>query len=238
MMNSYDIVSDFYDSFTKGFDYSCYLEKCLSKIKTKPHGNLAVDLGCGTGNLLSLLVKNFDCTGVDISENMLQKASEKEELKSVNFVCQSLEELDLYGAYDYAFCSLDTVNHLTEKNSVKAFFKKIANFIEPGGVFIFDIKNLDTFKNSAKTEIYRDKNSTLIWEGFFEKPCIFHDLTFFYEDGDKISKEEAEISERYYSDEEIREMMEKCSPLTFERSFSYKKERTVFIYRKKDNGQS
>lgn len=231
-MNSYDYVADFYDKFTKAFDYNDYIKKCFSNLKNKPNGNLVLDCGCGTGNLLEVLADKFDCTGVDISEEMLQRAYEKNTLKKVNFVCQTLDKLDLYGAYDYAFCSLDTINHLTDKKNLKSFFNRIANFIEPNGVFIFDIKTLDTIKNGAKTEIYEEDDTFLIWEGFWQKPYISHKLTFFTPEKNLYKKEETIIEERYYEKEEIKNMMKTLSSLKFEKSFIYKKERTVFIYRK------
>lgn len=232
-MKTYDNIAEFYDAFTEAFNYGDYLEKCLSAVKAKPKGNLALDCGCGTGNLLSLLSENFDCTGLDESEEMLSKASEKPELKNVNFVCQSLEDIDLYGAYDYVFCSLDTLNHLTDMRSLSAFLSKIENFVEPGGVFIFDIKTLDYMKSRAKTEIYDEDGATLIWEGFWQKPYISHRLTFFSPEKDLYRKEESVIEERFYSNDEIKTLMKKRSSLVFEKAFTYKKERTVFIYRKK-----
>lgn len=233
-MPDYDAIAFSYDKFTKAFDYGDYLEKILSEIDKKPLGTLALDCGCGTGNLLELLVKNFDCTGVDVSEEMLFEASSKPSLSNVNFVCQPLEELDLYGAYDYVFCSLDTLNHLTAKRSLKAFFKRIANFTEPGGVFIFDLKTLDKLKKNAKTAVYEEGNDLLIWEAFWQKPYISHRLTVFSQEQNGLyKKEETQIDERYYSKEEIKELMSKLSPLKLEKTFSYKNERTVFIYRKK-----
>ena len=76
-MKTYDNIAEFYDAFTEAFDYGDYLEKCFSALKTKPKGSLALDCGCGTGNLLSLLAKNFDCTGLDESEEMLGAAASK-----------------------------------------------------------------------------------------------------------------------------------------------------------------
>ncbi len=235
---SYDNIAAFYDSFTKEFDYSDYLRKCLEKLSKKPNGKLALDCGCGTGNLLEILEENgFDCTGVDISEEMLQKASEKMALKNTNFVCQNLSELDLYGAYDYVFCSLDTINHIVNKRELRSFFKRISNFIEPGGVFIFDIKTPEHIKSGAKTEFFEEENKTLIWEGILQKPYIFYRLIFFSPKEGKengcFRKFETIIEERCYSREEIRSLMKKLSPLKYEKSFLYKKERTVFIYRKK-----
>lgn len=235
-MKTYDSLAEIYDDFTDAFDYSDYLKKCLNAIKKKPNGNLALDCGCGTGNLLSLLCSNFDCTGLDVSEEMLAKAAEKPELKDVNFVCQALEDIDLYGAYDYVFCSLDTLNHLTDKRDLSSFFSKIGNFTEPGGVFIFDVKTEEYMKSLAKTEIFEADGATLIWEAFWQKPYISHRLTFFSPEKGLYKKEESTVEERFYSDAEIKELMQRRSSLTFERSFLYKKERTVYIYRKKQYG--
>lgn len=235
-MNSYNRAAKFYDEFTCGFDYTDYLGQCLSEIKM-PKGNLALDCGCGTGSLLSLLTKRgFDCTGVDISDEMLQKASEKESLKGTNFVCQDLSKLDLYGAYDFVFCSLDTVNHILNKQKLGAFFRRVSYFTEPGGVFIFDIKNESALISSAKTEFYESDGDFLIWEGYWKKPYVSYRLTCFSEKDGLYEKSQTEIEERHYKIPEIKVLMKKTTDLKAERIFNYKNERTVFIYRKNENG--
>jgi histidinol-phosphatase (PHP family) len=70
----YDVLAREYDRFNAGFDYAEYLAKILPHLRDLPENPLALDCGCGTGTLmLALSRKGFDCSGVDLSPEMLQE---------------------------------------------------------------------------------------------------------------------------------------------------------------------
>lgn len=234
-ISNYDKIASHYDIFNTDFNYSDYfsvIKNNLSSFKNPFGDKIALDCGCGTGSLIEHLLKEgFICTGVDISPDMLAIAKSKKELEDVQFICQNLSEIDLYRAYNLVICSLDTVNHITEKIKLKSFFKKIYNFIEPKGFFIFDVKTEKGFKKNIKTEIYKEKENMLIYEGFYIKPYMEYILTTFSELEDNcFIKNETSIEERFYSDKEIYKMLS-ISKLKYIRKINYK-DRKIYIYRK------
>ena len=117
-MSSYNVFSLFYDSFTKDVKYrerTDYILRLFEKFDRKP--TLMLDLACGTGNFSTEFARRgIEVIGVDISEDMLAVANEKNlELEQpVLYLCQPAEELELYGTVDGAVCLLDSLNHITD----------------------------------------------------------------------------------------------------------------------------
>ena len=131
----YDRLQDIdYDSFVK------YYEQIFTRLGLKP--SLVLDLACGTGNItLPMAGLGYDMIGVDLSEEMLGIASEKarENNFDILFLNQDMTEFELYGTVDAIVCSLDGVNYLTCDGEVEALFALVKNYLNPGGLFIFDI---------------------------------------------------------------------------------------------------
>lgn len=204
----YDAIARDYDRFNSGFDYGDYLDRILSRLSL-PENPLALDCGCGTGALmLELSRRGFDCSGVDASEEMLDTAFEKlsDAGYSPHLMCQSLPEIDLYGAYHAVFSSMDTVNHLLDKREVKRFFRRLYNFTEPGGYFIFDLKEKELFADTVP-QIEEADGSVLILQRSFDGVYACQKLTLFRREGDSFLRADEEIWERWYDAKELREYL-------------------------------
>lgn len=204
----YDVIARDYDRFNSGFDYGDYLSRILPHLSL-PEEPLALDCGCGTGELMGELFRlGFDCSGVDASSEMLDLAYEK--LSDAGFtphlMCQSLPEIDLYGAYHAVFSSMDTVNHLLDKRDVKRFFRRLYHFTEPGGYFIFDLKEKETFADT-RTEVVEEDGSTLILQRAFDGTFACQRLTVFRREGETYSRGDEEIWERWYDGAELRQYL-------------------------------
>ena len=195
-----------------GFDYDKYLDSVFANCESLPKSGLALDCGSGTGTLICKLSRRgFNCTGVDMSPEMLNIAREK--IESAGFephlVCQELQDIDLYGAYHIAFCSLDTVNHILYKRDVKSFFKKLYNFIEPGGYFIFDVKTSAAFKKTVGMQTFEHEDgSVALIEGSFSSNTAYYSISVFEaQESGLFQKYESEIEERFYSVDELKTIL-------------------------------
>lgn len=205
----YDAIAKDYDRFNSGFDYGDYLSRILPCLHL-PDNPLALDCGCGTGTLmLELSKRGFDCSGVDASPEMLDTAFEKlsEEGFSPHLMCQSLPQIDLYGAYHAVFSSMDTINHLLDKRQVKGFFRRIYHFTEPGGYFIFDVKDKETFADITP-QIDEEDDVTLILQKSFDGTYACQKLTVFRPEGKGYCRVDEEIWERWYDAAELREYLQ------------------------------
>ena len=142
-MSNYNVFSLFYDSFTTDVKYADRTEYILSlfdKFDRRPA--LMLDLACGTGNFsVEFAKKGIEVIGVDISEDMLFVAQEKNaELENpVMYICQPAQELELYGTVDGAVCLLDSLNHIINYDDFKKAIARTALFLEPERLFIFDL---------------------------------------------------------------------------------------------------
>ncbi len=208
----YDSLAAIYDGFTDGFDYKKYLDSVFANCEALPLSGLALDCGSGTGTLIcELSERGFNCTGVDISPEMLNIAREKIENAGFepHLVCQELQDLDLYGAYHIAFCSLDTVNHILYKRDLKSFFKKLYNFIEPDGFFVFDVKTNAFFKKTVGMQTFEHEDgSVALIEGTFSSDIAYYAISVFEARDDGLfEKYESEIEERYYSVDVLKTML-------------------------------
>ncbi len=145
-MAGYKDFAFFYDLLMKNADYEGRFDYIIGLLTENGIGEgILLDMACGTGTLSKMFAqKGFDVVGVDASEEMLSKAQEKklEENFDALFLCQKMEELDLFGTIDAAVCTLDSLNHVTEKGKIIEIFRRVALFMNDGGVFVFDVNTL------------------------------------------------------------------------------------------------
>ncbi len=82
--------------------------------------------------------------GADASSQMLSIAYPRpvaEDAIPPIYLCQRMERLDLYGTVDAAVCCLDGVGYVTNPETLARAFSRVRLFLNPGGVFIFDINS-------------------------------------------------------------------------------------------------
>ena len=152
-MNSYSFLAGCYDQLTYDVDYSSwadYIEKHFNR-RGLP-GNTVLDLACGTGSLTrELAQRGYEMIGVDLSPEMLAEAAEKnEDVGGIPpmFLCQSMDQLDLYGTIDACVCCLDSVNYVTDPRKLKKAFQRVHLFLMPGGLFLFDVNSVEKLLQS------------------------------------------------------------------------------------------
>jgi len=141
---SYDIgFAPYYDRLNCDMDYRAWGEDIGGILRRHGiSGGLALDLACGTGELTCELSRlGYDMIGIDSSCAMLDIAQRKarERGQDILFIEQDMTSFELYGTVRAAICALDSVNYLTDKRSLLRCFKNVMLYLEPGGVFIFDV---------------------------------------------------------------------------------------------------
>lgn len=212
MSDQYTSIASLYDRLNMETDYNALADFLIKK--TKEHyrnPEMILDLACGTGKLTACLAKRgYDMTGVDLSEEMLQIASERAQKGELDvlFLCQNMCGLDLFGTYDAVYCCFDSLNYLTRPHELAKCFSLVHNYLNPDGIFIFDMNTPYKFEN-----IYADNSYILEADGLFcawqnyynqkSKMCDFY-LTFFEEtkNGGYIRSDEIQ-RERCYSEKTI-----------------------------------
>lgn len=172
-MSNYDIFSGYYDDLTLNISYSDradYFNKLIEK-----HGGvkgILLDLACGTGSLSEEMSKiGYDVIGVDYSYEMLSVAMDKkiESGRNIQYICQDMTELDLYGSVDVTICALDSLNHLDSIESIVNTVKRVRLFTNPHGLFIFDVNTPYKHKEilGNNTFVYETDLVFCVWQNSF-----------------------------------------------------------------------
>ena len=245
---SYEIFASFYDSLTDNVDYDLYAD-FIKKVFDKYQSDVRIvlDIACGTGTLTQKLSEfGYEMIGVDSSESMLSVAQSKAfaSEKQILYLCQEMEEIDLYGTVDAAICTLDSINHIEDKDSVNEMFRKVSLFMNKGGIFMFDVNSLYKHREvlGDNTFVYETDDVYCVWQNFYEESdsSVDIELDFFELDDDVYVRYFESFAEFYYSDEELTEMLEnsgfevlkRCNGWSFE-DVDEITERIIYIARKK-----
>lgn len=161
-MEAYSALAAHYDALTDDVQYDAwadYAEHIFARLGVSP--KLVLDLACGTGSLsLRMAQRGYEMIGVDLSPDMLAAAAEKayafEPERRPIFLCQDMAQLDLYGTIDAALCCLDSVNYVTDENALARAFSRVSLFLNPGGVFLFDVNTEFKLKGLDRQAFVRD----------------------------------------------------------------------------------
>ncbi len=164
---SYEAFAEYYDALMSDVDYqgrAAYLDRLIRS--HKPDARLLVDLACGTGSMTVAFAKlGYDVIGTDMSEDMLSKARDKSD-GSILYLCQPMQELDMYGTIDAFVCTLDSLNHLPDRKELVRAFARVALFLEPDGVFVFDMNTpyKHEYVLGSNTFVYETEQVYCVWQ--------------------------------------------------------------------------
>lgn len=224
-MPAYDSIAGVYDNINSGIDYSKwadFIESCFSKyLSGKPE--LVLDLACGTGSMtLELAARGYDMIGADMSGEMLTEAMDKaydKGIEGVLFLKQDMRCFELYGTVGAIVCCLDSVNYLTEDGDLEKCFKCAHNYLDPDGLFIFDVNTPYKFENvyGDNHYIFEDKNSFgdnvyCGWQNEFDSEtglCNFYLSVFTEEEDGRFSREDEVQTERCFDKSELTACLKK-----------------------------
>lgn len=208
------IYADFayiYDKLMYDIDYSRwadYIEEIFKRNNKKP--SLVLDLGCGTGNFcIEMAKRGYEMIGVDISADMLSCAKTKSEEQGVDilYLNQDMTNFELYGTVDTIVCLMDSLNYILYKKDIKRMLKLVKNYLNPDGLFIFDVNTPYKFENVFAENVFYDvsDDATYIWQNHYDKKskiCEF-ELTFFIKDCEGYKKYDEVHQERSYDKAEL-----------------------------------
>ena len=186
-MEAYSSFAEVYDLFMDNVPYeewSVYLQQLLKENGVED--GLVLDLGCGTGTLTELLAaQGYDMIGVDASEEMLQAAMEKRTRsgQDILYLLQDMREFELYGTVRAVVCICDSINYILEYEDLVRVFTLVNNYLDPGGVFIFDLNTVYKYQNILGDNTFAEdrEESSFIWDNFYdeEDQVNEYDLTLF-----------------------------------------------------------
>lgn len=215
-MDAYTSFAEVYDMFMDNVPYeewSRYLTELLKEYRIEE--GVVCELGCGTGKMTRLLADaGYDMIGVDMSEDMLAIAS-MENPQQILYLCQDMRELELYGTVAAVVSVCDSMNYLLEEEDLLEVFQRVNEYLEPGGVFLFDLNTIYKYETLlGETTISENRpEGSFIWENYYdaEEQINEYDLTLFIQEKENLYRKFEETHyQRGYSMEKIRTLLEEA----------------------------
>lgn len=215
-MDAYTSFAEVYDMFMDNVPYeewSRYLTELLKEYRIEE--GVVCELGCGTGKMTRLLADaGYDMIGVDMSEDMLAIAS-MENPQQILYLCQDMRELELYGTVAAVVSVCDSMNYLLEEDDLLEVFQRVNEYLEPGGVFLFDLNTIYKYETLlGETTICENRpEGSFIWENYYdaEEQINEYDLTLFIQEKENLYRKFEETHyQRGYSMEKIRTLLEEA----------------------------
>lgn len=151
----YSKLSQYYDALCGG--NSSIINALIDQIFKQYSIKTVLDFTCGTGAQSLWLAKNgYKVTGSDISSNLLKIAKSKaaKENVVVRLIKGDMRTLQI-GNIDAAISIFNAVGHLT-KNDFEKAIKNIHKNLNPGGLYIFDIFNLNSMNETVLAGLAMD----------------------------------------------------------------------------------
>lgn len=218
-MDAYSSFAAVYDMFMDNIPYDewCkYLTTLLQEYGVSE--GLVLELGCGTGTLTRLLAaRGYDMIGVDVSAEMLEIAAERSvEIGTepgILYLLQDMRDLELYGTVRAVVSICDSVNYLMEYEDLVEVFKRVNNYLDPGGIFVFDLNTTYKYEQllGEQTIAENREEGSFIWENYYnaEEQVNEYDLTLFIREEDqRYRKYEETHYQRAYSLETVKQAIE------------------------------
>lgn len=219
-MESYTSFAKVYDTFMDNVPYDkwcTYVHELLKEYKIEE--GIILDLGCGTGSVTEgLAAKGYDMIGVDYSSEMLdiamQKASKDE--YGILYLLQDMREFELYGTVNAIVSLCDSINYITEEEDLLKVFQLVNNYLDPGGVFIFDLNTEFKYREMLGEQTIAEarEDCSFIWDNYYDEEEMIneYELTLF------VQAHDSKLYERYqeyhyqkaYKLEKIKELLEEA----------------------------
>ena len=212
-MDAYSSFASVYDQFMDNVPYEEWAEYLTGLLgEYQVHDGLVLDLGCGTGSLTEILAKKgYDMIGIDNSEDMLQIAMEKRADSGLDilYLLQDMREFELYGTVAAVVSICDSMNYLTDYEDLVQTLKLVNNYLDPQGVFIFDMNTVHKYRDliGDRTIAEARTECSFIWDNDYDPETKIneYDLTLFIQEEDDLYRRFVETHyQKAYELEEVK----------------------------------
>lgn len=111
------------------------------------------------------------------------EGSLEEEASGILYLNQDMREFELYGTVAAVVSLCDSMNYITEEEDLKQVFRLVNNYLDPGGLFIFDMNTIHKYRDViGDTTIAENREDcSFIWENAYQEETGLnqYDITVF-----------------------------------------------------------
>lgn len=104
--------------------------------------SVVIELGCGPANHLRPLAKmGVQCVGIDLSEDMIYYARNKDFAEGINTITYSLQNMINYQSdilADLVITLTESITHITNNTDILTHLNSVAKSLNKGGVYIIE----------------------------------------------------------------------------------------------------
>lgn len=219
-MEAYSEFAKVYDTFMEDTPYekwTAFIDECMQEHQIVPH--IACDLGCGTGKMCTRFAeRGIEMIGIDYSEEMLMVARENAAANNQNilYLMQDMSEFELYGTVDLIYSCCDSINYLLEEEELLSTFKWVNNYLEPEGLFIFDVNTRYKYESMLGDQTFAEQteDAAYIWENYFDQESGINEFIvnfFIKNEEDKYARTEEYHYQKAYSIETIKALLKQAN---------------------------
>ena len=221
-IETYKIFSNFYDLYVGKFDsdFDFYKSHC-------DNAERILEIGCGTGRILNLLLQ-MDCkvTGIDISQEMLDKASKKYHnqikngkltLRNHDFTTDKIND-----RFDNILMTFYTFNYILDRPI--DFLKNVYNSLKDNGLLLMDLFCPNSLIDNSINGKWIDKEYNIEGKLIKIRDCrtmdndIEHRQQVFNING---TKTKIDTKRKYFSPLTLKEILKSSGFQDVEFSYSY-----------------
>jgi len=157
----YQKLPEYFDAHNTN-DNTEVINRIIEKILREHKVEIVLDLTCGTGSqVFHLKKRGYKVIGADFSPALLDIARKKalKEKIDVRFIDGDMRTLKV-GHFDAVITIFNAVGHLT-KPDFEIAMKNIHVNLKDGGIYVFDIFNLEAMTDSVVNDFAMDVRSTV-----------------------------------------------------------------------------
>mgnify|MGYP003292039694 CR=1 FL=1 len=145
----------------------------------------------------------------------IEEMPQEENASNILYLLQDMREFELYGTVRAIISICDSMNYILEEEDLLQVFKLVNNYLDPKGVFIFDMNTRYKYASLlGETTITENREEgSFIWENYFdeEEDINQYDLTLFIrEEGDLYRKYEETHYQRVYDLDTVKRLLKEA----------------------------
>ena len=146
----YHDLAEYYDDLVKDEEATLRWADLTEEVLNHP-GCSILELACGSAEIsCELARRGYSLMATDLSEDMLNKAKEKNGAETLRFQPLDMTSFDLSETFDAVLCYCDSINYLPDLKAVESMFHSVRKHLNDQGVLIFDMHTPDRLEEFSE----------------------------------------------------------------------------------------
>ena len=134
--------------------------------------------------------------------------------KEILYLFQDMREFELYGTVRAIYSACDSMNYLLAEEELLQVFRLVNNYLDPGGVFLFDMNTPYQYAEVLKDGTFAEnrEEGSFIWENAYDPDSGIneYELTLFIKEEMHFCRFQETHYQRSYTLQTIRRLLEEA----------------------------